>query len=131
MTTNNVIARMNAAERAELAKKIEAANEHMSHDERRNLIDTLTVALASDSRNKSDADKRHDKLVRIHAAENGEGKLELRRLNYTLRAKGVDATLQDLAFKSVKEIDTIFASSRMTIENRIEAKAALHRLFGY
>jgi hypothetical protein len=68
---------------------------------------------------------------RIQAAENGEGRVELRRLNGMLLAKGAGATMQELAFKIVKEIDTVFASSRMTVEDRIEAKSALRRLFGY
>ena len=40
--------RMSAAERTKLADTISAANEHMTVDERRDLVDKLTVALAGD-----------------------------------------------------------------------------------
>ena len=67
---NTIIERMTAAQRQDLAAKIEAANEHLTHDERRDLIDTLSVGLGVDLKAKAAADKKHNILVRIHAAEN-------------------------------------------------------------
>jgi hypothetical protein len=40
--------RMSAAERTKLADSISSANEHLTIDERRDLVDALTVALGTD-----------------------------------------------------------------------------------
>jgi hypothetical protein len=132
---DTIIERMTAAQRQDLAAKIEAANDHLTHDERRDLIDTLSVGLGVDLKAKAAADKKHNILVRIHAAENDVvhgGKVEIERMNQILRAKGVSETVQELAFKSVKEIDAIFAAAkpRLNSTDSLAAKRVIGRLGG-
>ena len=61
--------RMSAAERTKLADQISSANEHLTIDERRDLVDALTVALAGDLKAKGAADRKHEMLSRIYACE--------------------------------------------------------------
>jgi hypothetical protein len=129
------INRMSAAERTKLADTITAANEHMTLDERRDLVDALTVALSGDMKAKGAADKRHDILSRIHACEmdvtNG-GRAELANANNVLRNAGVAETCQELAFKSVPEVDRIFAAARkFDSTSRLAVKRTLDRRFGW
>ena len=133
--SNTIIERMTAAERKDLAAKIESANEHLTADERRDLIDSLSVALGVDLKAKRAADKRHNILIRIHAAENDVvqgGKLEIERMNQTLRAKGVSETVQELALKSLKEVDAIFAAAKLRLNSTdsLAAKRVIGRLGG-
>ena len=132
---NTIIERMTAAQRQDLAAKIEAANEHLTADERRNLINSLSIALGVDMKAKAAADKKHNILVRIQAAENDVihgGKLEIQRMNQTLSAKGVSETVQELAFKSVKEIDAIFAAAKPQLNSTVSlaAKRVIGQLGG-
>ena len=130
------INRMSAAERTKLADTISAANEHMTVDERRDLVDKLTVALAGDLKAKSAADKKHDVLSRIHACEQDVthgGKAELVNANNMLRNAGIDETCQSLAFKSVVEVDRIFAAATRKFEStsRLAVKRVLDRRLGW
>ena len=109
------INRMSAAERTKLADQISAANAHLTIDERRDLVDALTVALGTDLKAKAATDKKHDMLARIYACEQDVvhgGKAELVNANNTLRNAGIGETCQELAFMSVPEVDRIFASAR-------------------
>ena len=129
------INRLSAAERTKLADTITAANEHMTVDERRDLVDELTIALAGDLRAKAAADKQHDILSRIHACEldvtNG-GRAELASANNMLRNAGSAETCQELAFKSVPEVDRIFAAARkFDSTSRLAVKRTLDRRLGW
>jgi hypothetical protein len=128
--------RMSAAERTKLADTINAANEHMTVDERRDLVDKLTVALAGDLKAKNAADKKHGMLSRIYACENdvrNGGKAELENANNALRNAGVGATVQELAFKSVFEVDAIFAAATRKFESRdrLAVKRVMDRRLGW
>jgi hypothetical protein len=134
--SSSFINRMSAAERTKLADTITAANEHMSIDERRDLVDALTVALGTDLKAKAAADKQHDILSRVHACEldvtNG-GRAELVNANNVLRLAGVGATVQELAFKSVFEVDAIFAAAtgKFDSTSRLAVKRVLDRRLGW
>src|ERR1700733_14437959 len=135
-TEMSFINRMSAAERTKLADTISAANEHMTVDERRDLVDKLTVALADDLKAKAAADKQHDMLARIYAAENdvrNGGKAELDYANNTLRNHGIAETCQELAFKNVVEVDRIFAAATRKFESteRMAVKRVLTRRLGW
>ena len=118
-----------------MADTISAANEHLTLDERRDLVDALTIALAGDLKAKSAADKKHEILSRIYAAENdvrNGGKVEIDRANNTLKYAGVAETVQELAFKSVPEVDAIFAAARKFPHmDRIAVKRVMDRSFGW
>ena len=129
------INRLSAAERTALADQISAANERLTIDERRDLVDALTVALGTDLKAKAAADKQHEILSRIHACEldvtNG-GRAELANANNVLRNVGIAETCQELAFKSVPEVDRIFASARkFDSTSRLAVKRTLDRRFGW
>lgn len=130
------INRMSAAERTKLADTISSANQHMTIDERRDLVDALTVALAGDMKAKSAADAKHEILSRIHACEmdvtNG-GRAELANANNVLRNAGVGATVQELAFKSVHEVDAIFAAATRKFDStsRLAVKRTMDRRLGW
>ena len=90
------------------------------------------MALAGDLKAKAAADKKHDMLARIYAAENdvrNGGKAELDYANNTLRNHGVAETCQELAFKSVVEVDRIFAAATRKFESteRMAVKRVLTR----
>ena len=133
--SSSFINRLSAAERTKLADTISAANEHLTLDERRDLVDALTVALAGDLKAKSAADKKHEILSRIYAAENdvrNGGKAEIDRANNTLKYAGVAETVQELAFKSVPEVDAIFVAARkLPHMDRIAVKRVMDRRFGW
>ena len=133
--SSSFINRLSAAERTKLADTISAANEHLTLDERRDLVDALTVALAGDLKAKSAADKKHEILSRIYAAENdvrNGGKAEIDRANNTMKYAGVAETVQELAFKSVPEVDAIFAAARkLPHMDRIAVKRVMDRRFGW
>jgi hypothetical protein len=131
-TEMSFINRMSAAERAKLADTISAANEHLSIDERRDLVDALTVALAEDLKAKSATDKKHAILSRIHAAEmdvTHGGRAELQSMNNELRHAGISESIQDLVFKNVAEVDKIFASAprKMDTLKRTAIKRVMER----
>ena len=127
--------RMSADDRTKLADQISSANEHLTIDERRDLVDALTVALGTDLKAKAQADKKHEILSCIHACEmdvtNG-GRAELAHANNVLRNAGVAETCQELAFKSVVEVDRIFASARkFDSTSRLAVKRTLDRRLGW
>jgi hypothetical protein len=130
------INRMSAAERTKLADTITAANEHMTIDERRDLVDTLTIALSGDLKAKAVADKKHHILSRIYAAENdvrNGGKAELDYANNTLRNHGIAETCQELVFKNAVEVDRIFAAATRKFDStdRMAVKRVLVRRLGW
>ena len=112
--STNVIANMSAAERKELAAKIEAASEHMTADERRDLIATLSAALGNDLEAKQAAEQKAKVLANIQATRTdcvGTGKREYDYMQTRLRNKGVSEPLSELVWKTQQEIDQIFAAS--------------------
>ena len=134
--SSSFINRLSAAERTKLADTISAANEHLTLDERRDLVDALTVALSGDLKAKAAADKKHEILSRIHAAENDVthgGKAELQTMNNELRRAGLSETLQDLVFMDIAKVDAIFASAprKMDSIKRTAVKRVLERQLGW
>ena len=107
----------------------------MTIDERRDLVDALTVALDGDLKAKAAADKKHEILSRIHAAENdvtNGGKAAIEAANNTLRNAGLGETVQELAFERVSEIDAVFASARkFDSKDRIAVKRIMERQLGW
>jgi hypothetical protein len=60
------------------------------------------------------------------------GKAEIDRANNTLKYAGVAETVQELAFKSVPEVDAIFAAARkLPHMDRIAVKRVMDRRFGW
>jgi hypothetical protein len=108
----------------------------MTIDERRDLVNKLTVALGTDLKAKDAADKKHEILSRIHACEmdvtNG-GRAELVNANNMLRLAGVGATVQELAFKTVFEVDQIFAAAQRKFDStsRLAVKRVMDRRLGW
>jgi hypothetical protein len=134
--SSSFLNRLSASERSKIADQINAANEHMTIDERQNLVDALTVALAEDLKAKGANDKKHETLLRIHAAENDVthgGKAELQRVNNDLRNSGVAETVQDLAFMNVAKVDAIMASAPRKLDSikRTAIKRVLERRLGW
>ena len=130
------INRMSAAERTKLADTISAANEHMTVDERRDLVDKLTVALAGDLKAKSAADKKHDMLSRIHACEQDVthgGKAELVNANNMLRNAGIDETCQELGIQERGGSRSHFCRGHpeVRIHIRLAVKRVLDRRLGW
>jgi hypothetical protein len=106
---------------------------HLTIDERRDLVDKLTVALAGDLKAKSAADKKHEILSRVYAAENDVthgGKAAIQSINNLLRRAGVVESVQELAFKKESEVDAIMAAvkNKLSITDRMATKRVLGRL---
>lgn len=109
-----ILDKMSAADRKELASKIEAAAEQMTPAERRDLIETLSAALGSDLEAKQAAERKTKVLENIQATRTdtiGTGKREYDYMQTHLRAKGVTEPLSELVWKTEQEIDAIFAAS--------------------
>ena len=128
----NVIEKMTAAERKDLAAKIEAASEHMTAAERRDLIETLSAALGTDVKAKEAAERKNQILANIQATRTdtiGTGKREYDYMQTHLRAKGVSERLDQLVWKTEQELDAIshgnqFGSQK--IQGRCEAIHGAH-----
>jgi hypothetical protein len=123
--------KMTAAQRAELASKIESAAEHMTADERRTLIDTLSAALADDSKTKEKAETKTRILANILATKTdtiGSGKREYDYLSNDLRNHSVTVPLDELVWKTHAEIDQIFSAAKLDPVRRGAAKRFMGRL---
>ena len=129
--STNVIANMSAAERKELATKIEAASEHMTPAERRELIATLSAALGNDLEAKQAAERKAKVLENIQATRTdtiGTGKREYDYCQTNLRNKGVSVPIDELVWKTEQEIDRILAASNLNSNDRVAAKRFMGRL---
>jgi hypothetical protein len=127
----NVIEKMTAAQRAELAAKIEASAEHMTDAERRDLIATLSAALSDDVKAKAAADRKAQVLANIQATATdvvGTGKREFNYMETRLRNKGVRVPLAELVWKTEQEIDAIFAASNLNPNDRVATKRFMGRM---
>jgi hypothetical protein len=126
----NVIEKMTAAERKDLAAKIEAASEHMTAAERRDLIETLSAALGTDVKAKEAAERKNQILANIQDRTDttGTGKRQYDYMQSHLRAKGVTEPLAELAWKTEREIDAIFAAANLAPKYRVGAKRFMGRM---
>jgi len=127
----NVIEKMTAAQRAELASKIEASAEHMTDAERRELIATLSAALGNDLETKQAAERKAKVIENIQATRTdtvGTGKREYDYMANHLRANGVREPLSELVWKTEREVDQIFAAANLQPKYKLGAKRFMARM---
>jgi hypothetical protein len=96
-----------------------------------NLIESLSAALADDSKAKQAAEHKAKVLANIQATRTdtvGTGKREYDYLANDLRNHGISESLADLVWKTPQEIDQIFAAAELGPEQRVAAKRFMGRM---
>lgn len=124
------LSNVTASERTKIADVIQAWAESASVTEKRALIEALSQTTSELEAVQAAADRKKTIIGRISAARsdihNG-GRNMLAALEGTLRRAGAPP-LDQLVDKQLHEIDAIFASSRLSTTERMQAKSTLFRL---
>jgi hypothetical protein len=132
----NIFEKMTAAERAKAGDTILAASEHMSVEEKRTLIVSLTDSLAGIQAKGGGDDKQRTVLSKISAARSlsSRSAIDMQYIDGSLRRAGAPP-IEELAVKPEHEIQAVLASAgkkfsefeRIAVRNMLSRIGAMRR----